>query len=235
MFNRIAKTGTIPRVIADALPALPAALMQGIDAAVTARHAKPPHQPVTGRFLEQASAPKCKSWLLIGGRDRTLIDDILARDEVETLIVIDPWGFRDSHLAPDTVVPDADRLALDHTFFQTIVIYADAIKSGRLRIVRSTAASALKLIEDRSLDVVMIAGTKPADRAIRLMERAAHKLRKNGRLVFNGYRVRTKKGREMIGAIHKFVAASPGRRRFVAAHGHHVALELLPVLRKRDR
>lgn len=235
MFNRIAKTGTIPRVIADALPALPATLMQGIDAAVAAHHAKPPHQPVTKRFLAQASAPKCKSWLLIGGRDRTLIDDILARDEVETLIVIDPWGFRDSHLAPDTVVPDADRLALDHAFFQTIVIYADAIKSGRLRIVRSTAASALKLIEDRSLDVVMIAGTKPADRAIRLIERAAHKLRKNGRLVFNGYRMRTKKGREMIGAIYKFVAASPGRRRIMAAHGRHVALELLPVLRKRDR
>ena len=150
------------------------------------------------------------------------------------MIVIDPWGLRDSHLAPSSVVPDADRLALDHAFFQTIVIYADAIKSGRLRFVRSTPASALKLIEDRSLDVVMIAGTKPADRALRLMERAAHKLRKNGRLLFNGYRVRTKKGREMIGAIHKFVAASPGRRRFLAAHGHHVAVELLPVLRKRD-
>lgn len=228
VFKHIAQTGTIPGPEAD----LPKALIQGIADAISAKR---PQAPATRRFLAQASAPKCKSWLLIGGRDRTLIDDILARDEVETLIVIDPWGFRDSHLAPDTVVPDADRLALDHAFFQTIVIYADAIKSGRLRIVRSTAASALKLIEDRSLDVVMIAGTKPADRAIRLMERAAHKLRKNGRLVFNGYRVRTKKGREMIGAIHKFVAESPARRRFVAAHGHHVAVELLPVLRKRDR
>jgi hypothetical protein len=232
MFNKIGKHGTLPRVIADTLPPLPQALLDGIADAVAARQEKAPHQPVTRRFLAEASAPKCKDWLLIGGRDWTLIDDILDRPEVETLIVIEPWGFRERHLAPAEAGPDADRLALDHAFFQTIIVYADQIKQGRLRIVRSTPVSALKLIEDRSLDVVVFGGTKPKDRAVRLMERAAVKLKKTGRLLFNGYRVRTRSGRDMIESVHKFIAASPDRRRVVAAHGHHIGVELLPLQRR---
>jgi hypothetical protein len=221
VFKHIAQAGTIPGPQAD----LPKALIQGIADAISAAR---PQAPATRRFLAQASAPKCRNWLLIGGRDRVLIDAILARDEVATLIVVDPWGFRETQLVSDHIIADPGRLALDHAFFQTIAIYADALKSGRLRIVRSTAASALKLIEDRSLDVVMIAGTKPAGRVMRLMDRATRKLRKGGRLMFNGYRIHSKNGREMIAAIHKFAAASPGNWRFMAVHGPHLALERLP-------
>ncbi|MGJ8587100.1 MAG: glycosyltransferase family 2 protein [Yoonia sp.] len=208
-----------------ALPPIPSSLTDGIAAAVDEHNSRDKGNPALRNFLAAVSAKKSKRWLLVGGRDRALINDILSLDFVETLHVIEPWGFRSAEAVISQIALDDKRKALDLDSFATVMIFQNAIKAGRLRIIRSTPMDALRLIEDEQFEVAFLHGAKSRQSAEKLLHLLARKITPKGRLIFNAYHSKTDRGRSTMEALHNYLAAHPQDWRVMGCDKTHIVIE----------
>jgi hypothetical protein len=213
----------------DMLPPVPAELLAAIDApwpARTPRAAKLSQQ--RNAFLDTVSGKKRGQWLLIGGSDPHVLDDLLARKEIETLFVIETWGLISKEMEVTKLKPDPGRKALDTLYFKTVLTHHAAIKSGRLRILRSFPHWVLRLFDDAVFDVVMINGARKPRATRELLDHITPKLRLGGLIVANSYRAGDPRGRATMAALHEFIAAAPIDWRIMASEFDHICLEYLP-------
>ena len=183
-------------------------------------------------FLDEVSGRRRKTWLLIGGTDRDLIEDLLERSEINKLYVIDPWGMKPNELFVDTVKTDPRRKALDLQYFQSIVQHQAEIKSGRLVILRSTPQWILRLFEDACLDVVFVNGARKPRQAKQILASIAKKLKPGGLAVFNSYRQRDEAGLQTLETIHELLGEEPQSWRAMGSDKTHIAIELLHQAKK---
>lgn len=213
----------------DMLPPLPADLLTAMDAPLpepTPRARRISRQ--RRAFLNLVCSKKPSTWLLIGGTDQQLLADLLARADVETLFVIETWGLMSREMEVTDPKPDPARKALDTQYFKTILTHHAAIKSGRLRIMRSLPHWVLRLIDDGTFDVVFIRGARKERATRQMLGHLAPKLRAGGLIVVNSYRSNNPRGRMMMQVLHEFMAADPSVWRAMASADDHLCLEYLP-------
>ncbi|MEO1638330.1 MAG: glycosyltransferase family 2 protein [Pseudomonadota bacterium] len=215
-----------PQKTQDALPVLPKEMVKNVTQAIEDKKTFTSGGSAQSVFLSSIVRRNSRRWLLIGGRDRRLIADILAIPVVETLHVIEPWGYRNSEASLSSITLDPRRKLLDQQCFETVMAFGSEIKKGRLRIIRSTPMDALKLIEDHFFDVSILHGARTGPAAEKLLHELSEKTKNNGRLVVDAYRMRNAKGRGMMEALHRHVGAKAGSFRIMAVEGRHVAIEI---------
>ncbi len=188
------------------LPPLPKELTAVLN---TPRKPPTPRQERQSRkrvtFLKTFAARSKRTWLLIGGRDEQIIDDLLSLPDLETLFVIEPWGMREAELVvPDQNI-DEKRKEQDAKFFRTIMRFQDQIKKGRLRIFRAPPLSVLKLFEDGFFDVAFLNGGRRSRPVKDLLLMLDQKVRPGGTILTNTYWHQRDSSRDMIAAVHEYL------------------------------
>lgn len=212
----------------DMLPPLPQDLLDAV--AAPAPQPTPREIKVSrarNRFLASVSNEKFGTWLLIGGTDNSLIDDLLSRPEVKRLVIVDSWGMRPKEMEIKKPSVDPVRKAQDTAYFKTIMRHQEQIKQGRLRVFRSFPQWVLRLLDDGFFHVVFIHSARKLSAMTQLLDLVGPKLKPGGLIMLNSYRVSDARGLQTVAAIHAFVGKAPGAWRIMGAQDSHIALESL--------
>ena len=209
-----------------ALPEIPQALLHALAAPHEERDARKNRvSRIRKRFLDEMSGRRRKIWLIIGGTDATLIEDVLARKEVRHVYLIEPWGMRPNEMVVETQDIDKQRKNQDQTFIKTVLKHHKEIKSGQLVILRSLPQWILRLLDDDFFDIIYVNGARRRGQSPRLMELMCAKVKPGGLVIYNSYRQSNASGLEMIAMIHEYLGQHPDAWRVMGVDRTHIAIE----------
>ena len=219
-----------------ALPDLPSSLLRLVHQEFGPRNRR--QERISSQrkvFLDQVSGGRRAKWLLLGGADQVLIEDILARREVKKLIVVEPWGIRPKEMVVDAIKTDNKRKTQDAAFFHCVMQRQADIKSGRLTVIRSMPQWVVRLFDDACFDIVFVNGARNAKQSYFLLEQIARKLKPEGLTILNSYREKDAAGLGTIQALHSFLGKHPQDWRVMGTDNNHIAIEALGVSGLHDK